>query len=180
MEAAWLCVVLSNNLCSQGPLAARDEMRRLAGDAFVDFRLVDDGFDGECYSFLKCRPDMLNMEPLRQSKRVTNVLSSYNEPSYLKDDEVYGFVVDEDVEALECMSYGDIVTVIGDGPFTGLKGVVVLAGCSESFVLFRFHTLSNHQWIMREELQVDGNVFDWLKFPVTEDSFCQDGKYPVL
>jgi len=180
VEKAWICIILSGNLQSQGIVAARDEVQRLAGDAFLDFRLVDDDYDGDCYAFVKCNLELLNLEKFRQSKRILNVLASYDNPAYLGDDEVYGFVV-EDEEPMVCLDYGDLVLVTGDGPYSNIRGIVVMAGCEESLVLFRFHTISIRRWILNTELQQYANVFSWLKFPVTDDRFfMEDSKYPVL
>ena len=178
MESAWFCVVLHRNLCSQGVKAARDEMWRLAGDAFLDFHLVDDGYDGDPYAFVKCRPDLLDMDGFRTSSRVLAVLDSYGSPTFLKDDEVYGFVVEDEPEA-QCLDYGDTVLSL-EGPYSGLHGVVSLPGCVICLVLFRFHTISKREWIGNEAMVRTGNVFSRLKVPVLSDRlFLQEKKYPV-
>ena len=179
MESAWFCVVLHRNLCSQGIKAARDAMWSLAGEAFLDFRLVDDGFDSDAYAFVKCRPDLLNMDGFRTSSRVLSVLDSYGKPTFLNDDEVYGFVVEEAVET-QCLNYGDTVLSL-EGPYSGLHGVVSLPGCVTCLVLFRFHTVSKREWMGNETVVRTGNVFSRLKVPVLSDSlFGKDKKYPIL
>ena len=183
MESRWLCVVISKNLCGRGFEAAQHELARLVGDCFVDFRMVDDGFDGDCYSFLKCRLDMGNfMEGLRLSANVMSVLDTYDSPSYLSDEEIEQFIVDDDDEVVQQLRYGDTVQVGGDGTFSGLKGVVTLAGLGESQVLFRFHTVTLRRWLKNEELILTGNVFSRLKLPVTDSSLlkCRSGKCPVV
>ena len=173
-----MCIVIGKHLCSRGALVARQEVQRLAGDDFVDFCMADDGFGEDCYAFVKCKIPGNFMEQFRRSSNVVTVLSSYDSPTYIDEKEVIGFVEKDDGDAVGCLGYGDIVTVLGDTPYTRLKGVVVLAGCEESQVMLRFHTVNIRVWIPNLELQVDGSAFKYVKIPETEEP--TDRKYPVL
>lgn len=176
---SWVCIVVCKSLFKQGPVAVRDEVKRLAGKSYVDFRLVDDGFDGERYAFVKCDLSNMSLEPFRKSPRISSVLSSYDNPTYLCDDEVYGFVVEEEERVVAVPSYGDMVEVVGDGPYSKLRGVVTLPSVGVSQVLFRLHTMSRRAWIENEDLDGYGSVFASVKFPTTQE-FCFDlQKYPV-
>src|SRR5690606_22276715 len=106
----------------------------------------------------------LYLENFRNSPYITSVLSSYDSPTYLPDSEVDGFVVTEE-EDVPCLSYGDSVLVGGSGVFSGLNGIVILHGCEESCVMFRFHTVTVRQWISNIDLSKTGNVFEKLKLP---------------
>lgn len=173
---SWLCIVLGKNLCSQGEAAARHEISRLMGEAFVDFRMPEvDEFGDDCYAFVKCKVDVPFMEKLRRSSLVIAVLDSYESPTYLADYEVLGFVQEEEGSP-ECLSYGDIVNVEGEGPYVNLQGVVVIPGCTEAQVLFRFHTKSNRVWFGNTELCRVGSVFQYLKFPATDNKLIQEDK----
>jgi hypothetical protein len=178
VDSSWLCVVLCKALVRRGPVAAKEEVCRLAGDAYVDFRLANDDFDGELYSFVKVDKRLLSLESFRKSQRILGVLSSYDSPTFLSDSEVQGFVVDEEVEHT-CFRYGDMVSVSGDNPFSGLKGVVELPGYDESQVIFRFHAETKRAWLDNTELEVYGNVFDVVKFPTTREIDLTDEKFPA-
>lgn len=178
MEEAWICVVISKNLCARGEEVVRREMQALAGDYFVDFRM-EEGFDGEAYSFLKSVKGM-PMSAFRKSSGVVAVLESYDNPSYLTDEEVIGFVEKEE-EFIGTRS-GDMVVVGGAGPYAGLNGVVAVGGVSSSEVVFRLHTVSRRETIGNEELEVLGNVFSRLKIPVVGGMFMKraSGKTPYI
>ncbi len=179
MEAAWLCVVLSRSLCEKGADVVRHEIKRMTSDAFVDFHLVDDGFESDCYSFVKCKKGMGNyMEKFRASRHVMSVLDSYDSPTYLSDYEVRSFIKDEQRKEIRLFSYGDMVLVEGEGVFSKLNGVVVRPGDERSLVLFRFHTVSMREWLSNDELIRLGSVFDKLKFPVLSD--VANRKFPVI
>ena len=181
VSEGWLCIVLSKSLCMRGAKVALKEVKRLAGDSYIDFRVVDVGFDGDCYAFVKCRIHLGSkyLENFRASHYVISVLSSYDSPTYLPDDEVEGFVVLED-EEVPCLSYGDAVMVGGDGVFSGLNGVVIFHGCEECCVMFRFHTVTIRQWITNSELSKTGSVFERLKLPVSDATLIRPNKkYPV-
>jgi len=155
-------------------------MKRIAGDAYLDFCFVDDGYDEDRYSFLKCRTDMNVMERLRASHQIISVLDSYDNPVYLQDHEVRQFINDGKDKERKRFAYGDSVTVGGEGVFSGLQGVVIALQSRHSLVAFRFHTLSVEEWIANEELTKTGNVFSYLKFPVTNKSFLKrQTKYPI-
>lgn len=180
MQSAWLCVIISKNLCNRGEAEARQEIKRLTGDAFVDFRMSDDGFDGDCYCFVKCDLSANFIENYRRSAMIVTVLDSYENPAYLSDEEVFEFTDREEGDVL-CPRYGDTVAVQGESPFSGLYGVVVEPGLERSRVMFRFHTVTKRRWLENEELILVGNVFSRLKRPVIEDKFlqCRDKKCPV-
>jgi hypothetical protein len=181
VESAWLCVVLNRNLCIKGIEVVTQEVKRLTSDSFVDFHFVDDGYDGDCYSFVKCRLMGDYMERFRASHYVVSVLDSYDSPAYLGDEEVEQFVVDDSQDEINQLRYGDIVLVGGDGVYSGLKGVVVVSEQLHSQVLFRFHTLSLRRMVSNEELILTGNVFSHLKFPAVDISFLQQrGKHPIM
>jgi hypothetical protein len=164
----------------KGIEAATLEIKRLTSDSFVDFRLVDDGYEGDVYSFVKCRLMGNYMEKFRASHNVVSVLDSYDSPVYLSDSEVEQFLVDDSQEEIKQFRYGDAVLVGGEDVFSGLKGVVVKAERLRSEVLFRFHTLSLRKWLSNEELILVGNVFSHLKFPAKDISFLQQrDKHPV-
>jgi len=179
VDCSWICVVLNKNLYARGIEVATQEIRRLAGESFIDFRMVDDGFDGDCYSFLKCRKDV-SMEGFRKCPHVVSVLDSYDNPTFLGDDEVQSFIQEEEHDAL-CTRYGDMVIVEGESPFAGLSGVVIKEQPEESLVLFRFHTITKRKWLRNDELIVTGNVFKYLKLPVTNLRLQKGhGKSPVI
>ena len=176
---SWICIVVCKSLFKQGPVAVRDEVKRLAGDSYLDFKLVDDGFDGERYAFVKFDLSNMSLEPFRRSPRISSVLSSYDHPTYLGDDDVYGFVIeDEDSEVL-VPAHGDMVEVVGDGPYSRLKGVVSLPSVGVSQVIFRLHTMSRRAWINNEDLDRYGSVFASVKFPTTQEFCFSLQKYPV-
>jgi hypothetical protein len=181
VDSGWLCVVINKNLCVRGVEAVTQEIKRLAGDSFMDFRIVDDGYEGDSYSFIKCRLMGNYMEKFRGSPNVVSVLDSYDSPVYLGDEEVEQFIIDDSQDEVKQFVYGDMVLVGGEGPFSGLKGVVVGSEQLQSEVVFRFHTLSLRRWLLNEELILTGNVFSCLKLPVTDISFLQKrGKFPVM
>lgn len=176
MEAAWLCVVLSRSLCEKGIDVVRHEIKRMTGDSFVDFHLVDDGFESDCYSFVKCRKMGNYLEKFRASRHVVSVLDSYDSPAYLSDDEVGAFIHDEQKKETGKFSFGDMVLVEGDGIFSKLKGVVVGMSDERSLVLFQFHTVSMREWLSNDELVNQGSVFTKIKFPV----ITSKRKFPVI
>jgi hypothetical protein len=182
VDSAWICVVLNKNLCTKGLEVVTKEMRKLAGDSFVDFRMVDDGFDGDSYSFLKCNPTIISyMDNFRKNTNVVTVLDSYENPTMLSDEEVVPFVSEEDKEILGTR-YGDMVQVLGEGYFSGLHGVVIGGGVEYSEVLFRFHTVTKRERLSNEELILIGNVFKKLKIPLVDVVFSKGdgGKFPVI
>lgn len=180
MKIAWLCIIMSKSICSHGVEAVKTEVRRLAGDSYVDFCLVDDGFGEDCYAFVKCRVMGTFLDEFRRSPYVVSVLSSYDNPTYLEEDEVKKFITIEE-EAPTCLSYGDMVEVNSEGVYGGLHGVTVFGGCEESQVLFRFHTVTRRVWLNNKDLKRVGSVFSYLKFPVLSDTFSRvERKYPVL
>lgn len=160
------------------------EVAGLAGDYFVDFRVADDEFEGDFYAFVKCLEGM-GIEAFRRSSSIVAVLESYDNPTYLGDREVADFVSRE--PAVQCepctgVRDGDIVAAGGEGVFSKLNGVVAIAGCDQSLVMFRFHTVTRREWIPNEELIITGNVFSRLKLPVRDTNLFQaDGRrYPVI
>ena len=77
MQLAWLCVVINKNLRARGEEEASLEVKRLSGDAFVDFRMSDDGFEGDCYCFVKCKIDDISfLQKFRRSSMIVAVLES--------------------------------------------------------------------------------------------------------
>ena len=181
-DSAWLCVVIGKNLCGKGMDVATREVARMTGDAFLDFQMVQDEFDGDSYAFVKCRTGTLDhIERYRRSSNVVAVLESYDNPSYLTDDEVSGFVSREE-PGREELRYGDMVMVGGEGVYSKMNGVVTLAGAGEAQVMFRFHTVTRREWIPEDELIVNGNVFSRLKLPVSSDRLVrgEKGKCPVV
>ena len=182
MSSVWFCVVLNKNFCARGVQEVSLEIARMAGEAFVDFRMEEDGFDGDCYSFLKCELEAGDfMEGLRRSPGVVTVLDSYDNPSYLSEEEVYAFTEVKEKPPLFAR-YGDTVAVGGEGPFCGLKGVVVTPGVEKSRVIFRFHTVTRKEWVKNDEIVLIGNVFFHLKVPVENNRFSEyrERKCPVL
>ena len=180
MESAWLCVILNKSLCSKGTEVVHDEMRRLAGDSFIDFRFVDDEFDSDSYSFVKCRIKGAYMEKFRASHYIVSVLDSYDSPVYLEDKDVLQFMADKEPEVTLRFNNGDTVRVDGEGYYANLYGIVLEGMDLQSLVLFRFHTLSIQVWLSNEELVKTGSFFDYLKFPVTNREFLiKREKYPI-
>lgn len=181
MDSAWLCVVLNKNLCTKGADYAFKEMKRLTGDSFVDFKMVDDGFDNDCYSFIKCSTNTDSfMNDFRKNSNIVTVLDSYDKPTLLSDDEVLSFINDGEKEELGT-KYGDMVLVEGSGHYSGLHGVVIDGGTVESEVLFRFHTITKRKILKNEELNLIGNVFKRLKIPVTNVILMEGRiKFPVI
>lgn len=179
MDSAWVCIVLSKNLCSNGEEITREEVQRLAGDHFEDFRMERSEFDGDTYAFLKFRMGM-KMEAFRKSSYVVAILDSYDNPKYLSDEEVLGFVEEPEGE-INRFKYGDIVQVSGESHFSGLHGIVTLAGIDESQVMFRLHTVTKRQWLPNDDLVSSGNVFQDLKVPVKDSNIYKQrsGKFPV-
>lgn len=178
MDAVWICVVINRNLCARGEETVRREMQALAGDYYVDFRM-EEGFDGDAYSFLKSIEGM-PMDSFRRASGVVAILESYDNPSYLTDEEVIGFVErEEEVMGTKC---GDEVLVGGTSPYSGLHGVVSSPGAESSEVAFRLHTVSRREVIGNEELEVLGNVFSRLKIPVVGGIFMKrsSGKTPYI
>jgi hypothetical protein len=173
---------LSKSLCTKGAEFAEREMRRLMGDSFEDFRMVDDGFEGDCYAFVRCHRESLEnyMGAFRKSSVVVAVLESYDNPTFLSDSEVLGFADEEDEENFGTR-YGDMVLVSGGGHYSGLHGVVVEEGLRESEVLFRFHTVIRREILSNEELILEGNVFTKFKVPVTNVALVElNGKFPLV
>jgi len=182
VDSCWICIVLNKNLCAKGYDKALNEVQTLAGESFVDFRITaDDDFEGDCYAFVKCLKSM-DMSPFRKSSNIVAVLDSYDNPTFLTDDEVKGFTDVEDDDDNICTKYGDMVEVIGDGHFSGLYGVVVEGGCDDSLVLFRFHTVTKKEKVNNDELIVFQNVFKKLKIPIKNIKFKKgrDGKFPII
>lgn len=179
MDACWICIVLNKNLCAKGYDKVLKEMHVLSGDDFIDFKMTDDDFDGDCYVFLKCNKS-INMGPFRRSSNVVAVLDSYDNPSFLTDSEVTDFTDIEEEDHI-VTHFGDMVQVTGDGHFSALYGVVVEGGCESSMVLFRFHTVTKRERIDNDYLIVSQNVFKKLKIPVKNIKLKKgrDGKFPV-
>jgi hypothetical protein len=164
---AWLCLILCRALCSQGELAARKEVAKLAGDSFVDFKLTDDGFEGECYAFLRCVPELLPMSNFRSSNRVIGVLDSYSNPKFLTDKDVQDFIKVPEKQS-QTFKFGDTVLVL-DGRMAKLYGIVVGSAGNSSLVLFRFHITTREEWIDNNDLSLTGTAFSVFKFPVQKD-----------
>jgi hypothetical protein len=181
VDSAWLCVVLNKNLCTKGADFAYKEMKRLTGESFVDFKMVDDGFDNDCYSFVKCSTETdVFMDGFRKSTNIVTVLDSYDKPTLLSDEEVISFLTDGEKEEFGT-KYGDMVLVEGNGHYSGLHGIVVNGGEVESEVLFRFHTITRRKKLKNEDLQITGNVFKRLKIPVTNVTLMEGrSKFPVI
>lgn len=181
MNTAWLCVVLNRNLCKKGIDIVTSEIKRLASESFVDFHLVEDEYGGDNYSFVKCSLTGDYMERFRASFNIVSVLDSYDCPVYLSDEEVEQFIESGKVENAQYFYYGDMVTIEGEGVFSGLKGVVIDATTKHSLVTFRFHTVSLQSWIENEDLVPNGTVFSHLKLPVTNPDFLvRRNKYPII
>jgi hypothetical protein len=172
---------LNKNLCAKGDEKALKEVQTLAGESFIDFRINNDGFDGDCYAFLKCLKS-IDMGPFRKSSYVVAVLDSYDNPTFLTDSEVTDFTDVEDDEEKIFTQYGDMVEVTGNGYFSGLHGVVVEGGCENSLVIFRFHTVTKKERISNDDLIVFQNAFKKLKIPVKNIKLKKgrDGKYPII
>lgn len=178
VDQGWLCVVVSKNLRGKEEDVVTREIAGLAGDHFVDFGIADDDFDGDFYAFVKCAEGVA-MDPFRKAPSVVTVLESYENPVFLGDAEVEGFLSRE--PEVSSVRHGDAVSVGGDGVFSKLNGVVVLAGRSKSMVMFRFHTVTKREWIPNDELIVTGNVFSRLKLPVCDATLFQaGGRFPVV
>lgn len=162
MESGWICVVISKSLADKGLEALEKEMRQLAGKSFISVRLKDDDFDGDRYSFLNCTKD-IDMAKFRSCINVVTVLESYDNLTYLSDNEVSEFLEIEDICKIR---RGDMVSVGGDGYYSGLHGVVMNSSDSMSEVFFRFHTVLRQEWLDNDDLEVHGNLFNKLKLPV--------------
>jgi hypothetical protein len=174
MKTAWLCIILNRRLYKKGIEACKNEMQRLMGNSFIDLQIVDDGFEEECYAFIKCDISGNYMEKLRYSSYVDKVLASYDSPTYLQDEEVKKFVTVEEKE-LECFQYGDIVKIEGESAYVGLNGVIVLVADLKSQVLFRFHTMSQKMWFENNDLKKNGSIFTYINLPID----CTIIKHPV-
>ena len=177
VDQGWLCVVVSKNLRGKEGDVVTREIAGLAGDAFLDLAVAEDDFDGDFYAFVKCGcgPDM---DAFRRAPSIVAVLESYDNPVFLGDDEVADFLRRETV--CDGFRHGDAVAVGGDGVFSGLNGVVMLAGRWKSLVMFRFHTTTKREWVPNEELVATGNVFLRLKLPAVGVKLLQGGRrYPV-
>lgn len=178
MNQGWLCVVVNKNLRGKGEDVVTREIAGLAGDAFIKLRVADDEFDGDFYAFVNCDTGV-SMEPFRKASSIVAVLESYDNPAFLGDDEVADFLRRE--PEVTGVRHGDMVSVGGEGVFSKLNGVVMLAGSAESLVMFRFHMVTKREWVPNEELVVTGNVFSRLKLPVRDARLFQaGGKFPVI
>jgi len=179
VDGCWICIVLNKNLCAKGFDKALKEMHALSGDDFIDFKMTDDDFDGDCYVFLKCNKS-IDMSPFRKSSNIVAVLDSYDNPTFLTDSEVKDFTEVEEEDRIHTQ-YGDMVQISGDGHFSGLYGVVTKGGCESSMVLFRFHTVTKRERINNDYLIVSKNVFKKLKIPVKNIRLRKgrDGKFPA-
>lgn len=158
--ASWLCVVIARKLCGKGEEATRHEIERVMGTSVNDFRMRDDGLGDDCYVFVKCKD--ANIDGLRRDPNVVTVLESYDNPSWLSDDEVNGFFASE-APKTPVTTDGDAVVVTGDGVYAGLHGVVVSGAEQESEVMFRFHTVTKYETISNDKLIVGENILSRLK-----------------
>lgn len=161
VKPSWLCVVIVRKLRSKGGETTRQEMERIAGVKFDDFCIRDDGLGDDCYAFLKCS-GTLDMDGLRRHPGVVTVLESYDNPSYLTDQEVDDFL-SSGTPSVSATNEGDAVSVMGEGTYAGLYGVVVSGGEKESEVMFRFHTVTRYEWLSNKELIVGENILSRLK-----------------
>lgn len=181
MDSCWICIVLNKNLCTKGDEKVLKEVQTLAGESFIDFRINNDGFDGDSYAFLKCLKS-IDMGPLRKSSNIVAVLDSYDNPTFLTDREVTDFTDVEEEEEKIYTQYGDMVEVIGNGYYAGLHGVVIEGGCDSSLIIFKFHTVTKKEKISNDDLVVFQNAFNKLKIPVKNIKVKEgrDGKYPII
>lgn len=178
VNQGWLCVVVSKNLRGKEEDVVTREIAGLAGDFFQDFAMADDEFDGDFYAFVKVAAGM-PMDAFRKAPSVAAVLESYDNPAFLADAEVANFLRREPKH--KGVGNGDMVSVGGDGVFSKLNGVVMLAGRWKSLVMFRFHMVTRREWIPNDELIVTGNAFSRLKLPVRDATmFEAEGRFPVI
>jgi hypothetical protein len=152
--------------------ALANELCRVFGDDLVEVQIVCDEqmeASGEYYSFVKCSNYHSHQEEAIASHAIASVVLTYEEPSYLTDQEVDEFMASVlTAEASRVYVMGDIVRVT-EGLTSGLNGIVVVPGPEECVVGFKLYTRRFTETIPVTFLEYVDNVFLHLKFPVTED-----------
>lgn len=171
MERSWICLLVNPMFYRKGREVLEAELRAVFGDDLVEMKVVLDEPAPSCefYTFVRCSDYKSHVQALAQSSAVKGVLPSYENPAPLSDEEVAGFV--ESVETADeppALRLGDVVRV-ADGYLENLTGIV-LSGDGDAYrVMFRFHTRRFTEVLNPSSLELDGNLFENLKFPVMPD-----------
>ena len=173
----WVCLAISSAFHHGNKDAAAREIQNIFGDSLVEARIVRDNFmeqSGEYFMLVKCSDYHSHIDQLRDSPAVLRVVQSYNEPSFLTEEEVDGFSqsVNAEPPPVEFI-YGDIVQVqaiVSPKNFqylSGLYGMVVepMLLRNRVSVFFRFETYCFSKSISSTSLRFAGNVFENMKVP---------------
>jgi len=172
VASRWICLVASTLFHNGDKKALAGELCRVFGDDLEEVRIVCDAqmeASGEYYSFIQCSDYFSHLEDAVASHAIANVVSSYEEPSYLTDQEVDEFVGSVQVaESSRVFVMGDIVKVT-EGLTSELNGIIVEPGPKECLVAFRIYTRRFVETISVTSLEYVDNVFLHIKFPVMED-----------
>ena len=172
MAGSWICLVVSSLFHGGDKEALAGELCRVFGDDLEEVRIVCDEkmeASGEYYSFIKCSNYSTHIEDAVASHAIASIVLSYEDPSYLSENEVDEFMESVTIaEASRVYVIGDIVKIT-EGLTSGLNGLIVESGPEECLVAFSLYTRRFVETIPVTSLEYVDNVFLHLKFPVMED-----------
>lgn len=170
MSGLWVCLTINPSYLRKGRDVLSKEIGRIFGDDLLELRVAldDDDVDPEeLYAFVRCAKYFPYVKKLRESPAVRKVLSSYENPVFLSDGDVSGFIGSvETKKDTKILHIGDVVT-IKDGYLSGLTGIVSERISEELYrISFKFHTRKFTEKMSVNSLEFTDNIFDHLKVPV--------------
>lgn len=138
---------------------------------FVGNDLGDGNFKNalDGYFFVQCNDASPYVDILKNSKYISNILVSYDQISYIDDEEIKTLINTYDEKCNESIfSYklGDIVK-IKSGMFKNLYAMVVNAERKDEMkVVFKFISGYRFENIKLDNCELKNNFFDYIRTPV--------------
>jgi hypothetical protein len=139
-------------------------MQNVFGNDLEQVRIVGEGSseDEDSYVLVKCRNYHDHSEALRASKRVSKVLESFDNPTFLSEKDVDGFFEKPVKHDRKEFERGDVV-VVNRGYLSQLTGIVVSKKSRNRYgVFFRFHMRSFCEVIPASWMEFRFNFFNGL------------------
>lgn len=168
-EPRWVCISIDIQYLkgNKSVDAIKSELTNIFGKDLCDVVIIADKLSEENYEmqlenylFVKVRNYFTYIDKLRDNDMVFGVLDSYENPSFLTDEEVHKFKNSMQVKfsSVEQLQEGDIVTV-KEGYLKNLKGVIIkrLAN-NKCKVMFKLYTKSFTKTMFRSNLVLENNI----------------------
>lgn len=168
-EPRWVCISIDIQYLkgNKSVDSIKSELTNIFDKDLCDVVIIADKLSEENYEmqlenylFVKVKNYFAYIDKLRDNEMVFGVLDTYENPSFLTDEEVHKFKNSMQIKfnSVEQLQEGDIITV-KEGYLKNLKGVIIkrLAN-NKCKVMFKLYTKSFAKTMFRSNLVLENNI----------------------